>query len=284
MADIGRFNHLNILRISPLGAHLDGGLEKGRPLEILLPARLVPADSTVGMALNVFLYIDAENRLTATTLTPLVQVGEVAFLKIVSVNDNGAFLHWGLPKDLLLPHNEVTRELKHLLEPGRKIMVMVFQDDQGRIAASARLNDFLTKEGSGFSEGNKVSVVIGDYTELGITVIVNNRYWGLVHHNEVFRPLHKGEMLEGYIKTVREDRKLNISLTAPGHGKVDTVAQNILDTLKSHGGFMAVSDKSPPELIYKLFGVSKKVFKQSIGSLYRDRKITIESASIKINE
>lgn len=284
MADIGRFNVLRVTRLSSLGAHLDGGHESGRAIEILLPTRLMPADCAVDTELNVFLYLDAESRLTATTVAPLAQVGEVAFLRVVSVNDNGAFLHWGLPKDLLLPHNEVTRELKHLLEPGRKIMVMVFEDNQGRVAASARLNDFLTKEGTGFSEGNKVSVVVGDTGELGATVIVNHRYWGLVHRNEIFKPLTKGDVLTGYIKTIRDDKKLNISLTEPGHGKVDSIADNILAVIKSHGGFMAIGDKSPPELIYKLFGVSKKVFKQSIGSLYRDRKISIENNTLKISE
>lgn len=277
MADIGRFNQLTILRISPLGAHLDGGPDG----EILLPARLVPAHSAAGSGLDIFVYLNSEDRLTATTLKPLAQVGEVAWMKIVSVNNAGAFLDWGLPKDLLLPYNEVTHDLKHHLEPGKYMMAMVFQDDQGRVAASARLDDFIAKEADGFNEGDKVTVVMGDHTEIGLRVIVNHRYWGMVHSNEIFRQVRKGEKLDGYIKTVRADRKLNISLNAPGHGKIDSVAQGILTILESHDGYMAVSDKSPPELIYKLFGVSKKVFKQAIGSLYRERYVAIESAGIR---
>jgi predicted RNA-binding protein (virulence factor B family) len=280
MAEIGSFNSLAVTRLTAHGALLDDGDGD----EILLPNRYVPKDCAVGTVLDVFLYFDSEDRLTATTLAPLAQIGEVAYLEIVSLNDAGVFLDWGLPKDLLLPYNEVSREQKFHLEEGRRILVMVFEDEQGRIAASARLDDFLASEAGGFNEGDKVSVIIADRTDLGVRVVVNNRYWGLVHSSELFRQVHKGEKTDGYIKALRSDRKLNISLTAPGHGKVDKVAQDILDTLVGHGGFMAVSDKSPPEAIYKLFGVSKKVFKQAIGALYKQQYIVIETAGIRATE
>lgn len=281
MADIGRYNTLKVLRLSPKGAHLDGNTGKGSDGEILLPARFVPEGTAIGSALEVFVYSNADDRLTATTVKPAAQVGEVAWLKIVSTNDIGAFLSWGLPKDLLLPHSEVPRDLKFHLEPGKLMMVMVFQDEQGRVAASARLDDFLAKEATGFHEGDKVTVVIDERSDIGVRVIVNHRYWGVVHSNEIFRPLRKGERLDGYIKTIREDKKLNISLTAPGHAKVDTIAAGILNILESHDGFMAVSDKTPPEVIYKLFGISKKVFKQAIGRLYKERYILIENSGIR---
>ncbi|MDI1302308.1 MAG: S1-like domain-containing RNA-binding protein [bacterium] len=281
MADIGRYNTLKVLRLSPKGAHLEDRNDTGAASEILLPTRFVPEGTVAGSELEVFVYINAEDRVTATTARPAAQVGEVAWLKIVSVNDNGAFLDWGLPKDLLLPHNEVTYDLKPHLEPGKQMMVMVFQDEKGRVAASARLDDFIAKEGTGFAEGEKVSVLIGDRTEIGVRVIINNRYWGMVHSNEIFRPLRKGETLDGYIKTIREDRKLNVSLTAPGQAKVDNIAEGILKILDRHDGFMAVSDKTAPEVIYKLFGISKKVFKQAIGRLYKERYILIENSGIR---
>lgn len=281
MADIGRYNTLKVLRVSPKGAHLDANTEKSADGEILLPARFVPEGTSAGDEIEVFIYINAEDRITATTVKPAAQVGEVAWLSIVSVNDNGAFLSWGLPKDLLLPHNEVTYDLKPHLLPGKQMMVMVFQDEKGRIAASARIDDFIAKEATGFSEGEKVSVLIADRTEIGVRVIVNNRYWGMVHSNEIFRPLRKGESMDGYIKTIREDRKLNVSLTAPGQAKVDTIAEGILKILDRHDGFMAVSDKTAPEIIYKLFGISKKVFKQAIGRLYKERYILIEPSGIR---
>lgn len=282
MADIGRFNTLTVLRLTGHGAILDGNTEEGADGDILLPTRDLPPGTEAGAALPVFVYFDSEDRLIATTRTPLAQVGEVAWLKVVAENDAGIFLDWGLPKDLLLPWNEVPLEQKRGLEPGRYIMVMVFQDSSGRLAASARLDDFLAREGGGFSEGDPVSLLIGDRTDLGVRVVVNNRYWGLVHNNEIFGNVRKGERRDGWIKTLRSDRRLNLALSPPGHGKVDSVAQGILDKIRSNGGFMAVTDKSPPEAIYKLFGVSKKVFKQAIGSLYKNRLITIEDAGLRL--
>jgi hypothetical protein len=215
-----------------------------------------------------------------------VPVGNVAFLKIVTVNDNGAFLDCpvikdGQTRDLLLPYSEVPPQRKTQLEPGKWIMVMVFVDDQRRVAASARLSEFLLHEASEFQEGDKVTVVIDERNDLGVRVIVNHRYWGIVHNNEIFQPLQQGDVLDGYIKTLRADKRLNISLTAPGPAKFDSIAEGILSILERNDGFMAVSDKTPPELIYKLFGVSKKAFKQAIGRLYKERKILIEERGIR---
>lgn len=275
---IGSNNLLTVSRMTPQGAYMDGGDEG----DILLPNRYVPADCAVGQELSVFVFFDSEDRLTATTLKPAAEVGEVAWLKIADVNDAGAFLDWGLPKDLLLPWNEISRHQKVQIEPGRHVLVMLFQDSDGRIAASTRLDEFLKAEAGGFNEGDSVDVIIGDRSELGMRVVVNHRYWGLVHESEIFRPLKKGEKLTGWIKTLRADRKLNIALTAPGPARLDGPSQDILNRLQKEGGFMAVSDKSPPEAIYKLFGVSKKVFKQAIGTLYKQRLIVIETGGIRI--
>ena len=278
MTHIGRFNDLPILSLTPKGALLDGG-----PCgELLLPNREVPAGSEPGDLVSAFIYAGPEDRLTATTAVPAAQVGEVAYLKIVQVNDAGAFLHWGLPKDLLLPWNEVKREQKKLIVDGRKVVVAVFLAEDGRIAASSRLDDFLQEEADGFREGEQVQVMVADRTDIGLRVIVNHRYYGLVHNNEIFGTLHRGQKLDGYVKALRPDRKLNITLSAPGYAKIDTVSERMFAALERRGGFLAVSDKTPPEEIYTLFGVSKKVFKQTLGALYKSGKITIEATGIRL--
>lgn len=282
MAEIGRMNTLTVLRLTGHGAILDGNTPEGDDGDILLPTRVVPPGTAVGAPLEVFVCFDSEDRLVATTIKPLAQVGQVAWLRIVAENDAGFFLDWGLPKDLLLPRNEIPRELQNTLAPEKSVLVMVFQDRSGRLAASARLDDFIAREAGGFNEGEQVRVIIADRTDLGVRVVVNDRYWGLVHNNEIFGPLKTGEQREGWVKSLRSDRRLNISLTAPGPGKIDSVAQGILDRITANGGFMAVTDKSPPEAIYKLFGVSKKVFKQAIGSLYKHRLIVIEDAGLRL--
>jgi predicted RNA-binding protein (virulence factor B family) len=276
MSALGRFNDLTITAVTARGALLDGG-EAG---ELLLPAPELPRGSGPGMTVKVFLYLDADDRVVPTTTAPAAQVREAAYLKIVTVNDAGAFLNWGLPKDLLLPWGEVKREQKRLIVAGRNILVCVFQAEDGRIAASARLDDFLEDEADGFKEGDRVSLLIADRTDLGLRVIVNHRYWGLVHNNEVFGTVPRGRRQDGYVKALRPDRKLNIALSAPGYAKVDAVAAKILKVLARHGGSMAVSDKTPPEEIYALFGVSKKVFKQTIGALYKNRTILMDEAGI----
>lgn len=282
MAEIGRMNTLTVLRLTGHGAILDGNTPEGDDGDILLPTRVVPPGTAVGAPLEVFVCFDSEDRLVATTIKPLAQVGQVAWLRIVAENDAGFFLDWGLPKDLLLPRNEIPRELQNTLAPEKSVLVMVFQDRSGRLAASARLDDFIAREAGGFNEGEQVRVIIADRTDLGVRVVVNDRYWGLVHNNEIFGPLKMGEQRNGWIKSLRSDQRLNISLTAPGPGKIDSVAQGILDRITANGGFMAVTDKSPPEAIYKLFGVSKKVFKQAIGSLYKHRLIVIEDAGLRL--
>jgi predicted RNA-binding protein (virulence factor B family) len=277
MTHIGLFNDLTILRLTPKGAILDGGAQG----ELLLPSKELPAGCEPGGTVKVFVYWGTEDRLVATTTAPLAQVREVACLKIVSVNDAGAFLHWGLPKDLLLPWNEVKREQKRLVVEGRKLVVCVFLATDGRIAASSRLDDFIAEEADGYTEGQAVTLTVADKTDLGLRVIVNHRHYGLVHQNEIFGTLHRGQQLTGYVKALRPDRKLNISLSQPGYAKIGTVAQSLLAVLEKRGGFMPVSDKTPPEEIYALFGISKKVFKQTLGALYKEGKITIDAQGIR---
>ncbi|MCC2637714.1 MAG: GntR family transcriptional regulator [Moraxellaceae bacterium] len=276
----GSLNSLRVLRFAGPGAFLAESDDDNGP-EILLPGSQVPEGCKVGDDLEVFVYFDSEDRPVATLQRPKVMVGGVASLRVVATNDAGVFLDWGLPKDLLLPYNEIPREQKFGLEPGRHVLVMVFQDDSGRVAASARLDDFLAPEGGGFNEGDPVAIVVANRTELGVRVVVNDRYWGLVHDNELFGQVRTGERRDGWIKSLRSDRRLNISLVPPGPARIDPVAQKILDKLAAEGGYMAVGDKTPPEAIYTLFGVSKKVFKQAIGALFKARRIKIEPGGIR---
>ena len=278
MTALGRSNDLNILSVSARGALLDGG-EAG---PLLLPARELPPGSGPGSVVTVFLYLDGEDRVVPTVAVPAAQVREAAYLKIVSVGDAGAFLAWGLPKDLLLPWNEVKREQKRLVAAGRKLLVAVFLAEDGRIAASSRLDEFLVDAAEGLREGDPVDILVAESTDLGLRVVVNHRFWGLVHQNEVFGTLARGHRQTGYVKALRPDGKLNIALSAPGYVKVDAVAQGILQVLARKGGFLAVGDQTPPEQIHQLFGISKRVFKQTIGALYRDRKIQIEPDGIRL--
>jgi len=274
MTEIGRFNELEIVSLSPQGAVLEGGS--------VLPSREVPPGAGPGDKVRAFLFLDYEGRVMATTVTPKAQVGEVAYLKINTVNDAGAFLDWGLYKDLLLPWAEVKREQKRLVVAGKKILVAVFEAADGRVAASARLDDFLRDEAEGLKEGDKVPIVVSDPTDLGLRVIVAHRYWGLVHANECFRVLPRGHAQDGYVKALRPDGKLNIALTAPGYAKADAASQGVLQVLRTHGGNMAVSDRTAPEEIYRLFGISKKAFKLALGTLYRGRQITLDEAGIHL--
>jgi predicted RNA-binding protein (virulence factor B family) len=219
---------------------------------------------------------------TGGNTTAIPQSGEVANLKVLAVNKAGATLSWGLSQELLLPWKEVKREQKHLIREGQNILVILFTDEEGLVTASTRLEEFLGDEAEEFQEGEKVSLVIGDRTDLGVRVVVNHRYWGMIHTNDIFSKLTRGESREGYIKALRADHKLNLTLSAPGYAKVDIIAEGVLDVLKRKGGFMPVTDKSSPEEISALFGISKKVFKQTLGALYKNRRIVIEAGGIRL--
>jgi predicted RNA-binding protein (virulence factor B family) len=273
--EIGRLNTLKIVKDLDFGVYLDGG--NGR--EILLPARYVPKNVKPGDEVEVFIYHDNEGRLIATTVHPLARVGEFKFMEVKSVNETGAFLEWGLMKDLLVPF----REQKAPMQEGRWYLVYVHLDKiSGRIVASARIEKFLDNTVPAYSFNQQVDLLVADETDLGYKVIVNNLHWGLLYHKDVFRQLEKGEQLTGYIKEVREDEKIDISLTPLGYGKVEGVAATILESLRIHNGFLSIHDKSEPEEIYALFRCSKKTFKQAIGSLYKQQLITLEKDGIHI--
>ena len=278
MATLGTLNDLKVLRLGPEGAFLDGDPEGS----ILLPLEQVPPALEMGQVLRVFAYREDEGRLVAYLRPPLALGGEVAFLKVVSVNPAGSYLDWGLPKPLFMPWKEVQHETRRLVKPRNKVLVFLFSDEAGHLAASTRLSDFLVDEAEGFREGDKVSLVIADRTDLGVRVIVNHRYWGMVHDSDLFCKVNRGETKEGWVKAPRADLKLSLALSAPGYAKVDAVAQALLDTLTRRGGFLPVTDKSAPEQIYALFGISKKVFKQTLGALYKARRISIDADGIRL--
>lgn len=275
MLNIGNYNTLKIIKILSFGAYLDGGEGK----EILLPTRYVPNGAQVGDEVEVFIYHDNEGRLIATTLHPKAVVGEFAFMQVKSVNTTGAFLDWGLMKDLLVPY----KEQKLTMREGKWYLVYVRLDHvTGRIMASARIEKFLNNIPPKYKFNQEVDLLVADDTEIGYKVIVNNLHWGMVYHNQVFQRLEKGEHLKGYVKEIREDDKLDISLAPLGYQKVDGVAQTILQALQVQNGFLPVHDKSDPEVIYSLFRCSKKAFKQAIGTLYRQHRIALEPDGIRL--
>jgi predicted RNA-binding protein (virulence factor B family) len=276
MAQIGRINRLTVTRIRDYGAHLDGG-ESG---DVLLLKKYVPAKCAPGDEVEVFVYADGPNRLRATTRKPHATVGQFAKLRVKSNTSSGAFLDWGLQKDLLVPKKE-----QHApMEEGRSYVVFVFLDEKtNRITASAKLDKFLSLQPPVYAEGQEVDLIIYDRTDMGYKAVVNNSHGGMIYKNEVFQKLHIGQQLKGYIKKIRQDGKIDLSLHQPGYQKIDAVARSILKTIKEHGGRIAVTDKTTPEEIYSLFGVSKKTFKKAIGALYKKRLISFDTNGIKLS-
>ena len=274
MLNIGKINKLNVVKKQGADVYLDNGTSG----KVLLADKKMSATCQVGDTLEVFVYVDSEGHLAATTKIPFAQVDDIAWLKVVSLNYVGAFLDWGLPKDLLVPFSEQ----HHEMEVGRSYLVKVFLDDKNRIAATTKIDRFINDESVDFEVGQKVSLIIAEKTELGFKAIVNNTHWGLLYQNELFQPLRKGQKLDGYIKKIRDDQKIDLSLHHPGYGKVVSLTDNILIKLKENDGVLMLSDKSPPEAIYAAFGVSKKVFKQAIGALYKKKLITLDKNGIRL--
>ncbi len=274
MINIGKINKLNVVKQQGANVYLDDGTSG----KVLLADKKLPANCQLGDTLEVFVYVDSEGHLAATTKKPLAEVGDIAWLKVVSLNYVGAFLDWGLPKDLLVPFSEQYHEM----EVGRSYLVKVFLDEQSRIAATTKIDKLLSDEALDFEVGQKVSLIIADKSDLGVKAIINNSYWGMLYENELFQAVRKGQKLDGYIKQIREDRKIDLSLHQPGYGKVVALTDRIIAKLKTNNGVLTLSDKSPPEAIYAAFGVSKKVFKQAIGALYKQQLITIDESGIKL--
>ncbi len=274
MINIGQFNKLKMVREAPFGVYLQGG-EWG---EILLPNKSVPKGTLVGDVLDVFVYFDSDDKIIATTVRPYAKLNSCAFLKVVDVNAVGAFLDWGLDKDLLVPKPEQLQPM----EKGKSYLVYLKQDQQGRIIASSKIDYFLDKTIANFKPGEEVRLLIADSTPLGRKVIINNSHWGLIHASDIFQTLIYGKKINGYIKTVREDGKIDITLRQIGQSSINQLAQQILSKLEQSGGFLPLHDKSPPAEIQQIFAESKKNFKSAIGQLYKRGLIDIQEKGIRL--
>jgi len=276
MAVIGKRNILSIVRASAPGLYLDGG-ELG---EILLPGRYIPRDLAPKDKLDVFVYRDSEDRLVATTETPHAMVGEFAYLKVISVNRQiGAFLDWGLAKDLLLPF----REQDIPVRAGQRVVVCVCLDVKtDRILATTRLNRHLNRETPAYRNGQPVNFLITGKTPLGYNAIVENAHRGLLYHDNLAAPLEAGQKLKGFVRTVRPGGKIDLSLDASGYKRVAALTDQIVQALERSGGHLNFDDDSSPEAIRQKFGVSKKAFKQALGKLYKARRIRFQNPGIEL--
>jgi hypothetical protein len=276
MAIIGRRNILSIERASGPGLYLNGG-ELG---EILLPGRYIRKDIAPGVKLDVFIYLDSEDRLVATTETPHAMVGEFACLTVLSVNPRvGAFLDWGLAKDLLLPFREQATPVR----PGERVVVYVYLDQHSnRIVATTRLHRHLNREEMTYRAGQSVNFLITGRTPLGYNAIVEQAHRGLLYHDGLSAPLQTGQKLKGFVRALRPGGKLDLSLDAAGYQRVAPLKEQILQALERNGGQLAFDDDSPPEAILEAFGSSKKAFKQALGALYKSRRIQFSRPGIRL--
>jgi len=270
MALVGRYNSLQIVKHTDFGLYLDGGADG----EILLPNRYVPKDTPTEVEdwLNVFVYLDSEDKLIATTEKPKVQVGAFASLKVKDINSIGIFLDWGLAKDLLMPYSEE----KHPLKVGDYCVVHAYLDKRTRrITATSKLDRYLDQTPVDYTPGQPVELLVAGQTPMGFKAIINNRHWGLIHKNEVFKFLRSGMHETGYIKEVRSDGKIALSLQPIGQALATSLPEQIMERLLAADGVLKVSDKSDPQLISDMFGVSKGNFKKAIGALYKEGRIVI---------
>ena len=275
MVRLGEFNTLTIVKAVDFGLYLDGG-DVG---EILLPARYVPKDAKLYDEITVFIYLDQDERLIATTQTPLAKVGDFAYLEVAWVNEYGAFLNFGLMKDLFCPF----REQKMRMRQGEKYIVYVKVDeDSYRIMATAKVERYLSDERPPYKHGDEVDILVWQKTDLGFKVIIDNKFQGLVYDNQVYRYLHTGDRMKGYIDHIRQDNKVDITLQPTGRKHTEEFSEILLQYLKDNNGRCDLGDKSPSELIQDRFKVSKKTFKKAVGDLYRQRLITITDEGLTL--
>ena len=274
MLKIGQINTLRIQKSVDFGVYLDAGDD----LEILLPSREVPDDWDIDDQIEVFICYDSEDRLIATTKKPLGTIGEFVLLEVVAVERVGAFLDWGLPKDLFLPYAEQSRPLK----VGQKVIVYIYLDKSSRISASMRLERNVEKSPNSLKVDQAVDLLIIGETDLGFKAIIDGKFLGVLFRNEIFQKLEYGKSIKGFIKRVREDGKIDLTLQKPGQNPVLETADQIMKQLHEKGGFLEVHDKTSAETIYQLFGVSKKKFKIALGGLYKKRLLQVEANGIRL--
>ena len=274
MVELGKISTLRVTKVMESGVTLDGEALG----EIFLPGKEAPARCRANDSVQVFLYIDSKAGMIVTTKMPKAEAGQFALLKVLTSNSYGAFLDWGLEQDLRVSVREQNKPMKK----GQSYVVFIYNDKNNHIAASSRLDKFSENQPVHFTEGQQVDLVIGEMTSLGYTAIINHTHLGVLYKNELFQILQQGQEIKGFIKKIREDSKIDLSLHKSGAKATDDLSKRILNVLKNSGGSLEISDKSSPETIYGLFSVSKKRYKNAIGALYKKRMITIEEQGIKL--
>ena len=273
MIKVGEYNTLKVLREVDFGVYLDDGGEG-----ILLPKRFLPDNVKVGDDLNVFLYHDSESRLIATTQKPYGIVGEIVKLKAITVTNLGAFLDWGLMKDIFVPKSKQ----QSIMREGAEYLVKIYIDEQtGRVAATEKIEPFLNNDELTVKEMDVVDLVVYRRTDIGYVVIINNQHTGVLHFNEIYQEIETGKKFKGFIKKIRPDNKIDVVVGKPGYARVEDEAGKILRLLQENDGYLPYHDKSDPEEIYAFFGMSKKAFKMTTGKLYKERKIEFTKTGIK---
>ncbi|HSC38746.1 MAG TPA: S1-like domain-containing RNA-binding protein [Chitinophagaceae bacterium] len=277
MIKTGEYNLLKVQRLVEFGAFLEDGKEG-----LLLPKRFVPPRTKAGDTLSVFVYHDSEDRLIATTQKPLAIVGEIAYLEVVSVTGQGAFLDWGLMKDLFVPRS---KQLTGMRVGGRYLVKLYIDEQTGRIAATEKIDPLLSNDDPlTVKELDVVHLTVYRRTDIGYVVIINHRHTGVLHHNEIYRNIGVGDSFEGFIKKIRPENKIDVAAGKPGYQRVETGADTILRLLKENNGYLPYYDKSDPDDIYSFFGMSKKTFKMTTGALYKQQKIVFTETGIKLLE
>lgn len=272
---LGKINTMKVLRKVDFGMYLEGGPTG----DILLPKRYIPKGTKIGDELDVFIYLDQDERPIATTQKPLAMVGDFAYLRVAWTNEHGAFLDWGLMKDVFCPF----REQKMRMEKDRSYIVHIHLDeDSYRIVASAKIEHFLSKEAPEYKKGDKVDILVWQKTDLGFKVIIDNKFQGLIYNDQVFRNLHTGDRAKAYISTIRPDGKIDVALQKEGREQTLDFAERLYEYLFKHDGYCPYTDKSAAEDIYAEFNVSKKVFKKAVGDLYKRRLITLAPDGIEL--
>lgn len=276
MLQIGTYHTLEILRLTPPGLFLGDG-EKDN--EVLLPNKYIPEQYEIGDSIRVFVYQDFDERVVATTLTPRIELNGFALLEVVDNSKIGAFMDWGLEKDLLVPFSEQNGRMRI---GGQYLIYMYYDEVSGRLVGTQKYKKFLSNEHVDLKDGDEVDIIIADNSPLGVNVIVNGKHRGLIYHDDIFKNIETGERHKAYVRKVREDNKLDITLQPIGYAAIEPNADKILALLKLNNGKMAVSDASSPELIYEQFGMSKKTFKKSLGMLYKQKLINIGDGGIEL--
>lgn len=277
MIQVGKYNTLKVIKEVDFGIYLDG--DNGE--EILLPKRYVPDGLKVDDEITVFIYHDNDGRLIATNLTPVAIVGEIAMMEVADVNGAGAFLKWGLMKDVFCPISLQDKRMRS----GDKRLVMLFIDEKtGRVTATEKIDKYLSNYELTVTDGEAVDLVVYQKTDIGYKVIINSKHMGVLHFNEVFKDLQIGEKLKGFVKHIRPDNKIDVSPGTKGYARIPSEEQKILNLLNENNGYLPYNDKSEPEAIYAFFGMSKKTFKMTLGAMYKKRLISFTQTGTKLEQ